>query len=129
MSGIRERDFAKFDAGIYLFQPARFLILFLTSLMMVFQVSIPHNTFMSHLMGLLPTDFWVIVNVFLYLQMPLALFLEKVNWRAYFGMVILPFFLWTWGPVTLQAYFTKTNRKWDHTIHKRAIRLEQIRTR
>jgi cellulose synthase/poly-beta-1,6-N-acetylglucosamine synthase-like glycosyltransferase len=129
ISGIRDRSFAKFDAGIYLFQPARFLILFLTSLMMVFQISIPHNTFMSQVTGLLPTDFWIFVNVFLYLQMPLALFLEKVNWRSYFGMFILPLFLWTWGPVTFQAYFTKANRRWAHTVHKRAIRLEQIRTR
>lgn len=126
-AGIRERDFAKLDAGIYLFQPMRFLILFLTSLMMVLQISTPQTTFMSHITSLLPTDFWVLVNVFLYLQMPLALLLERVNWRAYFGLIILPLFLWTWGPVVFQAYFTKRNRKWAHTIHKRAIRLDQIR--
>ncbi|MCL6444737.1 MAG: glycosyltransferase family 2 protein [Alicyclobacillus sp.] len=128
-AGILERNFAKFDAGIYLFQPMRFLILFLTSLMMVLQVSGPHPSLFSHVTSLLPTDFWVAVNVFLYLQMPLALFLERVNWRAYFGLILLPFFLWTWGPVTFQAYFTKTNRKWSHTVHKRAIRLDQIRSR
>ena len=129
ISGIKERDFAKFDAGIYLFQPARFLILFLTSLMMVLQISHPSTTILSHVTGLLPTDFWVGVNVFLYLQMPLALLLERVNWRAYFGLILLPFFLWTWGPVVFQAYFTKTNRRWTHTVHKRAIRLDQIRSR
>jgi cellulose synthase/poly-beta-1,6-N-acetylglucosamine synthase-like glycosyltransferase len=127
IAGIKERDFVKFDAGIYLFQPMRFLILFLTSLMMLLQVSTPHTTLMSHVTSLLPTDFWVLVNVFLYLQMPLALLLEKVNWRAYFGLILLPFFLWTWGPVVLQAYFTKANRKWSHTVHKRSIRLDQIR--
>lgn len=127
IAGIKERDFVKFDAGIYLFQPMRFLILFLTSLMMLLQVSTPHTTIMSHVTSLLPTDFWVLVNVFLYLQMPLALLLERVNWRAYFGLLLLPFFLWTWGPVVLQAYFTKANRKWSHTVHKRSIRLDQIR--
>jgi len=129
IAGLRERNFGKMDAGIYLFQPMRFLILFLTSLMMVFQISIPHNPLMTKLTGLLPTDFWIIINVFLYLQMPLAMLLERANWRAYFGMFVLPFFLWTWGPVTFQAYFTKANRKWSHTVHKRAIRLEQIRSR
>ncbi|WP_067932054.1 glycosyltransferase family 2 protein [Alicyclobacillus kakegawensis] len=127
-AGIRERNFAKIDAGIYLFQPMRFLILFLTSLMMLLQIT-PHTTPLSHVTSLLPTQFWVGVNVFLYLQMPLALLLERVNWRAYFGLIILPFFLWTWGPVVLQAYFTKGNRKWAHTIHKRAIRLDQLRSR
>ncbi|MCL6636664.1 MAG: glycosyltransferase family 2 protein, partial [Alicyclobacillus sp.] len=38
-AGIRERSLAKLDAGLYLFQPMRFLILFLTSLMMLLQVS------------------------------------------------------------------------------------------
>lgn len=128
-AGIMERSFIKFDAGVYLFQPMRFLILFLTSLMMLLQVSTPHATVMSHITALLPTDFWVVVNVFLYLQMPLALFLERVNWKAYVGLIIVPFFLWTWGPVTLQAYFTKKNRKWAHTVHKRSIRLDQVQSR
>lgn len=129
MAGIMERNFTKLDAGIYLFQPARFLILFLTSVMMLLQVSTPQDTFMSHVTSLLPTDFWIGVNVFLYMLMPLALLLERANWRAYFGLIVLPFFLWTWGPVVFQAYFTKANRKWTHTIHKRAIRLDQMRSR
>jgi len=128
-AGVRERSFAKLDAGIYLFQPMRFLILFLTSLMMLLQLSGPQASFMSHVTSLLPTDFWIGVNLFLYLQMPLALFLERANWRSYFGLVILPLFLWTWGPVVLQAYFTKANNKWTHTVHKRAIRLDQIHSR
>lgn len=129
LAGVRERNFAKLDAGIYLFQPMRFLILFLTSLMMLLQISTPHTHLMTHVTSLLPTDFWIGVNVFLYLQMPLALFLERVNWRAYFGLLLLPFFLWTWGPVVFQAYFTKANRVWAHTVHKRAIRLDEIRSR
>lgn len=129
VSGIKERNFGKFDAGIYLFQPARFLILFLTSLMMLLQIRHPQTSVLSHITGFLPTDFWVAVNLVLYLQMPLALLLERVNWRAYFGLILLPFFLWTWGPVVLQAFFTKTNRRWTHTVHKRAIRLDQIRSR
>jgi len=128
-AGVMERSFAKLDAGIYLFQPMRFLILFLTSLMMILQISSPQTSFMSHVTSLLPTDFWIGVNVFLYLQMPLALFLERANWRSYFGLVILPLFLWTWGPVVLQAYFTKANSKWTHTVHKRPIRLDEIHSR
>ncbi|WP_188880860.1 glycosyltransferase family 2 protein [Alicyclobacillus cellulosilyticus] len=128
LAGLRERNLAKLDAGIYLFQPMRFLILFLTSLMMVLQVATPH-TFINDMTRLLPTEFWVVVNVLLYLQLPLALLLERVNWRAYFGLFILPFFLWTWGPVVLQAYFTRTNRTWVHTVHKRAIRLDELRSR
>lgn len=129
ISGIRERNFAKVDAAIYLFQPTRFIVLFLTSLMMVFQVSALQDTPWSKSLSFLPTNFWVFINLFLYLQVPLALLLERVNWRAYFGVVLLPWFLWTWGPITLQAYFTKNNRVWRHTVHKRAIRLDDLRGR
>jgi len=126
VSGVKERSLVKFDAGVYLFQPMRFLILFLTSLMMLIQISMPHATLASHIAALLPTRFWVAVNLLLYLQMPLALLLERVNWRAYFGLILLPFFLWTWGPAVFQAYFTRSNRKWAHTIHKRSIRLDEV---
>lgn len=128
-AGVKERSFIKFDAGLYLFQPMRFLILFLTSIMMLLQVATPHTTVMSHVTALMPTSFWVAVNMFLYLQMPLALLLERVNWRAYFGLVMLPFFLWTWGPVVFQAYLTMGNRRWSHTTHKRAIRLDELHGR
>ncbi|MDQ0189000.1 cellulose synthase/poly-beta-1,6-N-acetylglucosamine synthase-like glycosyltransferase [Alicyclobacillus cycloheptanicus] len=127
-AGVRERNFLKLDAGIYLFQPMRFLILFLTSIMLLLHISGPHETLLSHVTAWLPTDFWVIVNVFLYLQIPLALFLERVNWRAYFGLILLPFFLWTWGPVVVRAYFTKANRTWVHTVHNRSIRFDQLKS-
>lgn len=125
--GILERNLAKFDMAVYLFQPMRSMLLFLAAVItFVLQYALPEKEYSLQLLHFIPTDVWVTLNLVLFLQMPLALILERMNWRAYFGLAVLPFFLWTWGPVTLQAFFTRRNRQWYHTAHKRAIRLEQI---
>lgn len=126
---IRERNFAKFDTALYLFQPMRSLILFLVAIVLfAYHFSNPTGVEGRELHHFVPSSAWLTVNVLLFVQIPFALILERVNWRAYFGLFLLPIFLWTWGPVTLHAFFTKTNRNWYHTAHKRAIRLDEIQS-
>ena len=84
-ASMREANLAKLDAAIYLFQPMRFLILFFTGFMLLFQLYVPHTGAMSAVTELLPTWFWIVVNVFILVQMPLAMLLERVPWMAYLG--------------------------------------------
>lgn len=56
----------------------------------------------------------------------LALYLDKVPWKGYFGLLLLPFFFLTWLPIMFYAFFTKKNQVWSHTSHTRAIRIEEI---
>ena len=128
-ASMREANLAKLDAAIYLFQPMRFLILFFTGFMLLFQLYVPHTGAMSAVTELLPTWFWIVVNVFILIQMPLAMLLERVPWMAYLGLPLFPFFMFTWFPVTLIALFTRRNRVWQHTIHTRAIQLDDLRSR
>lgn len=129
-AGLVERNLLKFDTGMYLFQPMRSLILFLAAIVMfLFQYTLPQPTAATQVFHFVPSVVWITLNVLLFLEIPVALLLERVNWRAYVGLIILPLFLWTWGPVTLQAYFTKANRKWYHTVHRRAIRLDEMSSR
>lgn len=125
--GVMQRNFAKFDLAVYLFQPMRSLLLFVAAMILfLMHYAVPKQAATHHFGQFMPTNVWIILNLLLFLQMPLALLLERVNWRAYFGLAVLPFFLWTWGPVTFQAYFTRNNRRWYHTVHKRSIRLDQM---
>lgn len=125
--GLLERNLLKLDAGLYLFQPMRFLFLFISSITVGIQAFT--HSHVSPGIHLIPTYMWGIINGFLFLQVPFALLLERVNWRAYAGLTLLPFFLWTWGPVTLYAFFTKTNRRWVHTHHRRALQFDDLRSR
>lgn len=125
-----ERSLIKFDTAVYLFQPMRSLIVFLMSIMMfLYHFAFPNHAGSPHITQIIPMSVWVWISIILFLEMPLALILERMNWRAYLGLILAPIFLWSWGPVTLYAFFTKKNRKWYHTIHKRSIRLDQVQER
>ncbi len=128
-ASVKEGNLAKMDAAIYLFQPMRFLILFLTGFMVLFQIYVPDTSSVAVVTELLPTWFWVAINVFILIQMPLAMWLERVPWKAYLGLPLFPIFMVTWFPVTLVALFTRHNRVWQHTVHTRAIRLDDLRSR
>ncbi|MGZ4106224.1 MAG: glycosyltransferase family 2 protein [Tumebacillaceae bacterium] len=124
---IKHRNWAMLDAALYLFQPMRLLIILLTSMILYLQLAMPNwwaVTDIQHAM--LPTPYWVAINVLLYAQLPLAMFLEKANWRAYVGLILYPVFLFTWFPITVVAFFTKNNKTWSHTVHSRAIRLDEL---
>jgi len=129
-AGIREHNFKKFDMAIYLFQPMRALVVFVMSLMLFFfNLPFVDNVLALHVVQIIPSNMWVVISAVLFLEMPFAMLLERINWRGYVGLILAPIFLWTWGPVTLQAYFTRRNRKWYHTVHRRAIRLDEVRNR
>jgi len=128
-ASLRERNLAKLDAAIYLFQPMRFLILFFTGFMLVFQAALPGSSAIASATELLPTWFWAAVNIFVLLQMPLAMLIDRVNWKAYLGLPLFPFFMMTWFPVTSMALFTRNNRVWKHTVHSRAISFDDLRSR
>ncbi|GIM44813.1 glycosyl transferase family 2 [Collibacillus ludicampi] len=120
------RNLSMFDSALYLFQPMRLLIVLFTSIMLYLQVGYPEFFQLTNLSAILPNWFWIVVNVLLYLQMPLAMLLERVPWKAYLGLIIFPLFVFTWFPVTVAGYFTRNNREWSHTVHTRAVRLEEI---
>lgn len=128
-ASFRERNLAKLDAAIYLFQPMRFLILFLTGFMLLFQATVPGSNAISAATELLPTWFWAVINIFILVQMPLAMVLDRVNWKAFLGLPLFPVFMITWFPVTSMALFTRHNRVWKHTIHTRSISFDDLRSR
>ena len=128
-SSVAEGSLAKLDAAIYLFQPMRFLILFFTSFMLLFQLSAPSAGPLSQVTQLLPTWFWAVVNIFILIQMPIAMLLDRIHWKAFIGLPLFPFFMLTWFPVTLMALFTRHNRVWKHTVHTRAIQFDELHIR
>lgn len=124
---IKHRNWQMLDAALYLFQPMRLLMILLTSLVLYLQVVMPDWWAVTNIQRvMLPTEYWILVNVLLYAQLPLAMFLEKANWRAYVCLPLYAIFLLTWFPITVVALFTKNNKTWSHTVHNRAIRLDEL---
>ncbi|KEO81272.1 glycosyltransferase family 2 protein [Tumebacillus flagellatus] len=124
---IKHRNWHMLDAALYLFQPMRLLIILVTSLVLYLQLVMPHWWAVTNVQRvMLPTNYWILVNLLLYAQLPLSMYLEKAGWRSYLALPLYPIFLLTWFPITVVAFFTKNNKTWSHTVHSRAIRLDEL---
>jgi len=125
---IRQRNWMMLDAALYLFQPMRLLFMIISAVILYLQVVMPDWWAVTDVQSLiLPKQYWIVISILLYGQMPLAMYLEKANWRAYLNLPLYFIFLFTWFPITVVAFFTKNNKTWSHTAHSRAIRLDELR--
>jgi cellulose synthase/poly-beta-1,6-N-acetylglucosamine synthase-like glycosyltransferase len=122
-SGLKARRLGMLDAAFYLFQPMYVLIVTLMSLLFIGRIfdwqSMP-------MVNILPE--WMVYGstAIFYLLPILALLLERVPLKAYVGLLLLPIFFLTWLPIFFYAFFTKNNQEWSHTVHTRAIRIEEM---
>lgn len=119
-NGIKSMKLGMLDAAFYLFQPMYVLIVTLMSFLFLgrfFQIDfLPAVT-------MLP-DWFVYTSTGLFYLLPvLALYMDRVPLKGYFGLLLLPIFFLTWLPIFFYAFFTKNNQVWSHTTHKRAIRI------
>jgi cellulose synthase/poly-beta-1,6-N-acetylglucosamine synthase-like glycosyltransferase len=127
VKSIKTRNWPMLDAALYLFQPMRLLMILLITVILYLQLVMPPWWAVTDVQKILfPTEFWAVISVLIYGQLPLAMILERANWRAYLGLVMYPIFLITWFPITVIAYFTKNNKTWSHTVHSRGIRVEEL---
>ncbi|MBB3109724.1 cellulose synthase/poly-beta-1,6-N-acetylglucosamine synthase-like glycosyltransferase [Paenibacillus phyllosphaerae] len=124
-SAVVHRSFAKFDALLYLFQPFRFLFLASISVMLYLQAGTPLLDQLG-INQLVPVWVWWSIHIAIFLQTPLVLAIERKPWRAYLGIIVYPIFQLTWFPLTFIAFFTSRNKSWNHTVHTRALRIEDI---
>lgn len=127
---IKERSFIKFDAALYSVTVYNVLLGFLMTVMLWVDNIIPADNVFVSIYEYLPS--WVIgVSMFCAIVMfPLALILERVkSWKMYAYMLLLPFFLLSWWPITFYAFFTQNNKQWSHTQHTRVLRLDEVQNK
>ncbi|WP_240647174.1 glycosyltransferase family 2 protein [Paenibacillus nanensis] len=125
LQAIRSRSFAQFDAAMYLFQPIRFMFVAAVWVMSYLQLATPlHEQFAW--LRTLPDSAWVALNAALFLQFPLVMLLERRPWRSYLGLILFPVFQFTWFPITLVGLVTSRNKTWNHTVHTRSVRIEDM---
>jgi cellulose synthase/poly-beta-1,6-N-acetylglucosamine synthase-like glycosyltransferase len=126
LQAIKTRSFAQFDAVMYLFQPIRFLFVAAVWVMTYLQLATPLYTQFA-LLKMVPDWGWIALNTALFLQFPLVMMMEKRPLKAYLGLILFPVFQFTWFPITLIGLFTSKNKSWNHTVHTRSIRLEDMK--
>jgi cellulose synthase/poly-beta-1,6-N-acetylglucosamine synthase-like glycosyltransferase len=122
-NGLKARRLGMLDAAFYLFQPMYVLIVTLMSLLFIGRFFEWDSMPMANVLP----EWLVYGSTALFYMLPiLALYLEKVPLKAYLGLLLLPIFFLTWLPIFFYAFFTKNNQEWSHTVHTRAIRIEEM---
>jgi len=124
--GIRERSWVKIDAAIYIFNAYNFLFGFIITAVLWFDLMMPGAAKFDSLYSIAPAWIAIPASLYIYLQVPLAMMLEKVNWKMYVRLITFPIFFISWWPITFYAFFTQNNKTWSHTQHTRGLRLEEV---
>lgn len=122
----REYNLVAFDCAIYLFQPIRFILLGLATVMIWIQAIYPQSPFFN-LKYIFPPELWNIFVILQFLYGPLIILAEKkFNPIIILGFLIYPIYCLTWVPITIQGFLSKNNKHWHHTLHTREISISEL---
>ncbi len=124
--GIRTGSIVKIDAALYIFNAFIYLIGFLVTLALWFDMMLPGDPHLTSIYAKMPLGLSLTIVLYGYLQCPIAMLMEKVNWCMYVKLLLFPVFFLSWWPIAFYAFFTQNNKTWSHTQHTRVIRLEEV---
>ncbi len=124
--GSRTGSIVKIDAALYIFNAFIYLIGFLVTLALWFDMMLPGDPHLTSIYAKMPLGLSLTIVLYGYLQCPIAMLMEKVNWRMYVKLLLFPVFFLSWWPIAFYAFFTQNNKTWSHTQHTRVIRLEEV---
>ncbi|MCR4435173.1 MAG: glycosyltransferase family 2 protein [Clostridiales bacterium] len=122
----KEGNLAAFDCAIYLFQPIRFVLIGMMTLLMWIQTVYPPSPFFN-LAYVFPTGVWYVFVILQFFYGPLIILAEKkFNLKVLLGFIVYPIYCLTWLPITLQGFLSKDNKTWSHTAHTRVISIHEL---
>lgn len=122
----KEASLISFDCALYLFQPLRFILLGLATIMMWIQTIYPESPFFN-LRYVFPTVVWQVYVILQSLYGPSIIIAEKkFSLKVIFGFLLYPIYCLTWVPITIQGFLSKNNKNWHHTLHTREISIKDL---
>ncbi|MDD4401578.1 MAG: glycosyltransferase family 2 protein [Desulfitobacteriaceae bacterium] len=125
LKGIKECKWTYIDAAVHLFQPA--LVMIATFFMLTNMVTALQPHYNTHLFALvMPWTGWQILSAIQYVYPIAALALDRLPWRAYFGLILYPVFLYSWVPIVFLGFLNCKDKQWSHTVHTRAISIKEV---
>lgn len=121
IKGFREKKWMYFDAAMHLFQPYFTMIASLFLLIQVFPFLEYTNLFL-HIPWVILQSFSVAATV-----LPaIAMYLDRIPWRAFLGLILYPIFMYSWIPIIFAGFFHRNRKEWSHTRHTRSIQYNEI---
>jgi cellulose synthase/poly-beta-1,6-N-acetylglucosamine synthase-like glycosyltransferase len=122
----KEGDLIAFDCALYLFQPVRYLLIGIMTILLWIQTLYPLSPFFNF-KSIFPGHLWYVFASFQFLYGPLIILIEKkFNFETIKGFLVFPFYCLTWVPITIQGFLSKDNKIWSHTVHTRKISIKEL---
>ncbi|HHW47548.1 MAG TPA: glycosyltransferase family 2 protein [Clostridiaceae bacterium] len=122
----KEGDLVAFDCAVYLFQPIRFVLIGIITIMMWIQTVYPESPFYT-LRFIFPESIWYIFVILQFFYGPFIILIEKkFNLKVILGFIVYPIYCLTWVPITIQGFLSKDNKNWFHTVHTREISIKEL---
>lgn len=131
--GIKDFDIVALDCAIYTIQPFVVIGYGISTILTFAQsmLNLPLNVFLIKF--LLNSTFgigdkiWNVISIATFIYMPFMLLLDrKMDLRILFWYLLYPVYTLTWIPITVQGIAYRKRKEWDHTIHTRAISIDDI---
>ncbi|OPX88815.1 MAG: Beta-monoglucosyldiacylglycerol synthase [Pelotomaculum sp. PtaB.Bin104] len=115
--GIATKNFVMLDGALYLLQP--FIWLFTGVGVISNLVTRPEQ--------ILDKPQWAVAGFFIqFFYFGLGLAMERVKPQIYWWLIFYPIFALTWIPVAYVGFAMRKNKEWNHTLHIRDIKHENL---
>lgn len=122
---IKDRDLVAFDSTLYVIQPLIIVIsgigLLLNLLKFMVFFDVKELFTMQSIWGFAMLVFSTYISVVFILAE------GKFTWKVAWFYLVFPFYNLTWIPIIIQGFIDKNNTEWSHTLHTRAIDINEIK--
>lgn len=131
--GLRDFDIVALDCALYTIQPFIVIVFGVSSLLTLAQsmLNIPMNVFLikffaNSILGV-GDRMWNIIMYIQFIYTPFILMFDrKLDIKALLWYILYPIYILSWIPISILGVIDCKNRNWDHTIHTRAISIDDI---
>mgnify|MGYP001291762567 CR=1 FL=1 len=124
-AGIKQGNIVILDGILQVSQP---YFLLLTTIYLVFSyINAYVPIYTNILYQIMPMSVWQIIGIGQYLFPLIVLLKIKVPPKIWFYYLLYPIFVYSWVPVNILGWFRRHNKVWSHTVHTRAVGLNDVK--
>jgi len=123
VKGIREKKWMYIDAAMHLFQPYFTMIATGFLILNIFPLQ---EYYLNLFISVIPFSVWQIISGGITVFPAIALYLDRIPWKAYWGLILYPIFMYSWIPIIFVGMLHHNRKEWSHTQHTRSIEYKEI---
>jgi len=122
--GLKEKKWMYVDAALHLFQP--FFIMIATFFLLIQTMPFMQPYYVNLFIDFIPGLLWQVISGTITVFPIIALYLDKVPWKAYWGLILYPIFMYSWILIIFAGFLHRNRKEWDHTVHTRSISYNEM---